>query len=229
MGVSVMGRQDAIMSSWWQSEVRKRDMSVTGVQVCVFFVQAEDGIRDLTVTGVQTCALPILVAYSIPVDPHAFGGSDNSLYESSTTPGQGLLFFGDGGVDDAEDSDMVLHEYTHAVQDWIAPGAFFGTSASEARAMAEGIADYWAFSQNYEQTVAGGRDPYCLGDWDARCDGDDPTQQCGYPPGADCLRRVDSTKTMADFQAIDQPGQKQANSASWSSALRETFDAVVAR
>src|SRR5258706_2615824 len=28
--------------------------------VCVFFLQAEDGIRDWSVTGVQTCALPIL-------------------------------------------------------------------------------------------------------------------------------------------------------------------------
>src|SRR5260370_31874430 len=31
----------------------------TGVQVCFFFFQAEDGIRDSSVTGVQTCALPI--------------------------------------------------------------------------------------------------------------------------------------------------------------------------
>ena len=30
-----------------------------GVDVLVFFFQAEDGIRDRLVTGVQTCALPI--------------------------------------------------------------------------------------------------------------------------------------------------------------------------
>src|SRR5258708_12245190 len=30
-----------------------------GVDRCVFFFQAEDGIRDDLVTGVQTCALPI--------------------------------------------------------------------------------------------------------------------------------------------------------------------------
>src|SRR2546430_11742803 len=33
-----------------------------GMELVVFFFQAEDGIRDLTVTGVQTCALPILMA-----------------------------------------------------------------------------------------------------------------------------------------------------------------------
>src|SRR3989454_8436843 len=32
---------------------------LSGVDVCVFFFQAEDGIRDYKVTGVQTCALPI--------------------------------------------------------------------------------------------------------------------------------------------------------------------------
>ena len=34
--------------------------------MCIFFLQAEDGIRGYDVTGVQTCALPI---YSIEV-PH---------------------------------------------------------------------------------------------------------------------------------------------------------------
>lgn len=170
-----------------------------------------------------------LVGYPIAVDPHALGGSDNSVYESSSAVGQGVLFFGDGGVDDAEDSDIVLHEYTHAIQDWIAPGAFFGSSASESRALAEGIADYWAFSQTYAQTLASGRDPYCIGDWDARCEGDDVTQECGYPPGADCLRRVDSTKTMADFRAVERPGQEHENGAIWSSALRDIFEGLITR
>jgi len=170
-----------------------------------------------------------LVGYPIAVDPHGVGGTDNSIYESSSTAGQGVLFFGDGGVDDAEDSDIVLHEYTHAIQDWIAPGAFFGSSGSESRALAEGIADYWAFSQTYEQTIASGRDPYCLGDWDARCEGDEPQQLCGYPAGSNCLRRVDGTKTMADFRANEQPGQEHENGAIWSSALREIFEGLIAR
>jgi hypothetical protein len=170
-----------------------------------------------------------LVGYPIAVDPHALGGADNSVYESSSTVGQGVLFFGDGGVDDAEDSDIVLHEYTHAIQDWIAPGAFFGSSASESRALAEGIADYWALSQTYVRTVSSGRDPYCIGDWDARCAGDEATQECGYPPGSNCLRRVDSNKTMADFLAVELPGQEHENGAIWSSALREIFEGLVAR
>jgi subtilisin-like proprotein convertase family protein len=170
-----------------------------------------------------------IVAYVLPVDPHSLSGADNSLYVGSSVPGQGKLYFGDGGVDDAEDPDIVLHEFFHSVQDSIAPSAFFGTSSSQSRAMGEGFSDYWAYSSNYEPGLGSGRDPYCLGDWDARCAGDDSGQNCGYPVGADCLRRVDSAKTMNDFVNADVAGTEHKNGEIWSSALREIFDALVRR
>src|SRR3989337_2799930 len=50
-----------------QSDDVRCAASVTGVEICGFLFQAEDGIRDATVTGVQTCALPILTpARSMP-------------------------------------------------------------------------------------------------------------------------------------------------------------------
>jgi subtilisin-like proprotein convertase family protein len=170
-----------------------------------------------------------IVAYAIPVDPHSLSGADNSLYVGSSVPGQGKLYLGDGGVDDAEDPDIVLHEFFHSVQDWIAPSAFFGNSASQSRAMGEGFSDYWAYSSNYEAGLGSGRDPYCIADWDARCAGDDSGQNCGYPPGADCLRRVDSAKTMNDYNNSDLSGTEHKNGEIWSSALREIFDALVRR
>lgn len=170
-----------------------------------------------------------LVAYALPVDPHSLSGADNSLYVGSSVPGQGKLYFGDGGVDDAEDPDIVLHEFFHSVQDWIAPSVFFGLSASQSRAMGEGFSDYWAYSSNYESGLGSGRDPYCLADWDARCAGDDSSQNCGYPVGADCLRRVDSAKTMNDYNNSDLSGTEHKNGEIWSSALREIFDALVRR
>ncbi len=168
-----------------------------------------------------------VAGYSIPVDPHAVGGTDNSFYTSGALPGQGELYFGDGGTDDAEDSDIMLHEFAHVMQDSIAPGAFFGSSASESRALGEGIGDYWAFSSSYVATIASGRDPYCIADWDARCAGDDPSQNCGYPAEADCLRRVDGTKTMSDFMNRNESGIEHLNGTIWSSALREIFDSQV--
>ncbi|MGZ7080788.1 MAG: proprotein convertase P-domain-containing protein, partial [Thermoanaerobaculia bacterium] len=170
-----------------------------------------------------------LVAYSIPIDPHAADGVDTSYYIPGTTAGQGALFFGDGGTDDAEDSDLMVHEYGHAIQDWIAPGVFAGANASESRAMGEGFGDYWAFSARYPATIASGRDPFCLADWDARCANDDPSQGCGYALGSNCLRRVDSTKTMSDFLRVGGAGTEHANGEIWSSALREIYVALVNR
>jgi subtilisin-like proprotein convertase family protein len=170
-----------------------------------------------------------VVAYALPVDPHSLSGADNSLYVGSIVPGQGQLFFGDGGVDDAEDPDIVLHEFFHSVQDWIAPSVFFGISSSQSRAMGEGFSDYWAYASNYEAGLGSGRDPYCLADWDTRCADDDSGQNCGYPVGTDCLRRVDSAKTMNDYNNSELSGTEHQNGEIWSSALREIFDALVRR
>jgi subtilisin-like proprotein convertase family protein len=164
-----------------------------------------------------------IVPYAIPVDPHAANGTDNSYYLPDAIAGRGALYFGDGGTDDAEDSDIMLHEYGHAIEDWIAPLTFAGTIASHSRALGEAFGDYWSFSSTYEATAASGRDPFCIGDWDARCAGDDPAERCGYPAGANCLRRVDSTKTMADYVISDASGTEHRNGEIWSSALREIF------
>src|SRR5205085_3391409 len=89
--------------------------------------------------------------------------------------------------------------------------------------------DYWSFSQNYAGTVASGRDPFCIADWDARCANDDASQRCGYRAGADCLRRVDSAKTIADYIVSETPGTEHQNGMIWSSALREIFMSLIAR
>ncbi len=76
---------------------------------------------------------------AIPFDAHATE-DDNSFYLPSTDS----LGFGEGGVDDAEDPDVILHEYGHAIQqsvnkDW---------GGKDERAMGEGFGDYWAMSSN---------------------------------------------------------------------------------
>jgi subtilisin-like proprotein convertase family protein len=167
-----------------------------------------------------------IIPYAIPVDAHAANGTDNSYYLPGALAGRGALYFGDGGTDDAEDSDIMLHEYGHAIEDWIAPLTFAGTIASQSRALGEAFGDYWSFSSTYEATVASGRDPFCIADWDARCASDDSSERCSYPAGANCLRRVDSTKTMADYVVSDASGTEHRNGEIWSSALREIFLAV---
>ena len=179
--------------------------------------RAQRYLQSLGFTGSRA-----IVGYAIEIDPHAAGGIDNSSYRITSTPGRGRLFFGDGGVDDAEDADILLHEYGHAIQDSIVPSGFTGPSSGEPRAIGEGFGDYWAFSASWAASNASGRDPFCVGDWDARC-APGPSTQCGYAPGADCLRRVDGSKSMADYLRDGSFGTEHLNGEIWSSALREIF------
>lgn len=167
-----------------------------------------------------------IVPYALEVDAHAGAGVDDSSYRY-TEPGRGRLYFGDGGVDDAEDADIVLHEFGHAIQDSIVPTGFSGPAPGEARALGEGFSDYWAFSSGWIASRASGRDPFCIGDWDARC-APGPSTQCGYTAGENCLRRVDGTKTMADYRRGGSSGIEHINGEIWSSALREIFVKAVA-
>jgi subtilisin-like proprotein convertase family protein len=174
-------------------------------------------LQSLGYTGERSVA-----AYAIEADAHSANGSDNSFFvPSATRLAEGTLHFGEGGTDDAEDADLIVHEYGHAIQEWIAPGTFGGPFTSESRALSEGFGDYWAYSTHSAQRIASGRDPFCLADWDSRCWEDDASEQCVYRPGSDCLRRVDGTRTMADFEKVDVAGVEHRNGSIWSSALRE--------
>ncbi|HJQ40657.1 MAG TPA: proprotein convertase P-domain-containing protein [Thermoanaerobaculia bacterium] len=168
-----------------------------------------------------------IAPYAIETDAHAQNGFDSSLFiPDAFHPGRGTLFFGTGGTDDAEDADLVVHEYAHALHEWIAPGSFTGTFTSQARAFGEAFGDYWAFSNHYAQRVQSGRDPFCFADWDARCWLDDASELCAYPPNSDCLRRLDSPKTMRDYDTVEAAGVEHRNGAIMSSALRELFLAL---
>jgi hypothetical protein len=101
---------------------------------------------------------------------------DNSFYQ----PGNDVIVYGTGGVDDAEDAEVIVHEYGHAVQDAQVPG--WG-SGHEGGAMGEGFGDFLAGA--YFARTSGGYGDVCIADWDAT------SYSTGKPP---CLRRMDSTK-----------------------------------
>jgi hypothetical protein len=103
-------------------------------------------------------------------------GQDNSYSWDK----KDLLRFGKGGVDDAEDAEIILHEYGHAIQDsQMTPFGKFGLSA-EAGAIGEGFGDYWAVTVS--DVIAPTADPACVADWDS----------VSYIPSVPhCLRRVD--------------------------------------
>ncbi len=83
----------------------------------------------------------------VEVDAHALNGADNSQF--SYGGGSPRLFFGDGGIDDAEDADVVIHEYGHALSYFGSPATNFGT---ERTALDEGFGDYFATS--YSRSIS---------------------------------------------------------------------------
>lgn len=81
---------------------------------------------------------------SIQADAHGASGGDNSYY----WPSVNRLSFGEGGVDDAEDVDVILHEYAHAINYEIIP---YWIHNGEQAALGEGFCDYWAASYSRQR------------------------------------------------------------------------------
>lgn len=135
-----------------------------------------------------------------PIEVNIDGQRDDNSHYSPTTKS---LTFGTGGVDDAEDAEIILHEYGHAVQDDQVSG--WGETA-EGGAMGEGFGDYLAgsfFSDSKPVKLKP-----TVGSWDAVAySGDDPP----------CLRRLDSNKKYPK----DKTGEVHADGEIWSACLWE--------
>ena len=115
-----------------------------------------------------------------------------------------VIRLGKGGVDDAEDGEVIVHEYGHAVHDSQVVG--FGSSL-DAGAIGEAFGDYLAVTVGLE--VAGapapGIDPACVADWDAvSYDATTPT----------CLREID-----LDIKLAQRRNQVHYDGQIWSRAL----------
>jgi len=133
-----------------------------------------------------------------------WNSSDKSYYDESID----TLQFGDGGVDDAEDADIIIHEYGHAIQRnqntcW--PGS---KSLGHMQAMGEGFSDYLAASFYFNDGDAKHQASHaaCIGEWDS-------TSYASGTPA--CLRRVDTDKKYP----TDLTGEEHADGEIWSRAL----------
>jgi hypothetical protein len=130
-------------------------------------------------------------------------GLDNSF---ATDAPKNELRFGKGGVDDAEDGEVILHEYGHAIHF----SQNFSFASEEAGAISEGFGDYWAV--DFSDVVAKRMGvpeltPLpCVMDWDA-------TSYTSTVPH--CLRRLD-----ANLQyPADLDGEVHDDGRIWSHAL----------
>ncbi|WP_264775702.1 M36 family metallopeptidase [Deinococcus aetherius] len=140
-------------------------------------------------------------------------GQDNSYQNDQPD----IIRLGKGGVDDAEDGEVIVHEYGHAVHAAQVPG--FGSSL-EAGSIGEAFGDYLALSVGEAVARANGapiRTPLpCIADWDS-------TSYTSTVPH--CLRRTDTGKHSPE----DVRGEVHADGEIWSRALWDIRRALGAR
>ncbi len=98
------------------------------------------------------------------------------------SPATGMITYGSGGVDDCEDADVILHEYSHALLHQILPSWRGG----ETGLLTEGLCDYLAGDWSLE--VNRDFQPYQLYNWDGNnefWDGRILNSDHHYPEDAD--------------------------------------------
>ena len=129
-------------------------------------------------------------------------GVDNSFFWDK----HDYLRLGKGGVDDAEDAEVIVHEYGHAVHDAQVPG--FGSSL-DAGSIGEAFGDYLAVTvglaadRQYGWPVRAPRP--CVMDWDS-------TSYTSTVPH--CLRRLDTGRVLEERE-----GEVHFDGEIWSAAL----------
>lgn len=132
---------------------------------------------------------------------------DLGSYNSHFDPHTKILTFGVSMIPDAEDADIIIHEYAHAIQDDQVPG--FGIT-EEGCAMGQGFGDFLAACFFAEEN--GGFNREAVGDWD------------GIGMIQHCVRRVDGKKHYPeDFLDILRC---DADSEIWSATLWDIYLAL---
>ena len=172
----------------------------------------QDTLGNATIRNFPTMA----IAHATDLDQSFY---EPDVYEDPLTfELRGILNFGDGGVDDAEDADIIVHEFAHAIQNNQNPGCFPGgdyvPQVNESRAIGEGFGDYLAASvhKNQGDSLYQSTDAPCVGDWDS-------TSYSATTPA--CLRRVDGSKHYPEDLDSNNPPDEHKDGEIWSAVLWE--------
>lgn len=144
---------------------------------------------------------------SISVNANGFIDFGRTQDQSFYSPLGKELVFGLGGVHDAEDGEIIAHEYGHAIQD---NQAGFPRSSVESQSIGEGFGDILAAL--YFTPFSGGFADALVGEWDATFyDKANPIPR---------LRPVESAKTFSDFEPS---GDVHRNGTIWAAAIWDFY------
>lgn len=161
-----------------------------------------DGSMRYINTTLGIPLMPFQYSGGVRFDPHGLSGADNSHY----LPGTGQVSFGEGGVDDDEDADVIWHELGHGLHDWLTGG-----SLSQVNGLSEGFGDYWAQSHSRALNQWTPADPEY--DWVFNWDGHNP-----FWPG-----RVTN---YSGHYPEDLTGQIHTDGQIWSTCLMTIWDDI---
>ena len=167
--------------------------------------QAQEYLQSL---GFGT-TFPGILKQPFSVKINQYGG-DNSYQTDKPF----RIRLGKGGVDDAEDAEVIVHEYGHAVHQSQVPG--YGTSL-DAGAIGESFGDYLAVTVGLDAAQQYGwpvrAEEACPMDWDAT----------SYTAAPHCIRRFDTGLTVAQRR-----NQVHYDGQIWSQAVWEIRQGYVA-
>lgn len=156
---------------------------------------------------------PYQYSGGVRFDPSGLSGADNSHY----TTGNGSLAFGEGGVDDAEDADVIIHELGHGLHDWFTAGGL-----SQVNGLSEGTGDYIAGS--YSRFKGGWTSAQAAYNWTFNWDGHNPfwggrilNYTAVYPAGlVGAIHTDGQIWATANMKIWDDIGRQKADKAFWS-------------
>ena len=138
---------------------------VTSATPQFYFDRSQSGFEDVNafyhITTMQQHiqSLGFACADSLAeIDTHAVGGADNSYFSPVSNPHR--IYYGTGGVDDAEDADVLVHEYGHSVSETAAPNS---NSGQQRNSLDEGFCDYMAGA--YSKSISTFNDNWMF-NWD---------------------------------------------------------------
>jgi hypothetical protein len=176
-------------------------------QVMAYFWVTE-AQRYLQGLGFGTGELPAVNKESQDIRINQWGQDNSYSWDKHD-----VIRLGKGGVDDAEDGEVVVHEYGHAVHDSQVAG--FGASL-DAGAIGEAFGDYLAVTVGLHTATVHdwpvNAPAACVADWDA-------VSYTTTEPH--CLRRIDSDLTVADRR-----NQVHFDGQIWSRALWDVRGAL---
>jgi len=110
--------------------------SQQGFEECMIMYHVGEFQKHINLLGYDS-----LMDLQLKADAHGQFNQDNSVFNRNG--GNPNIIFGDGGVDDAEDADVIIHEYCHGIS-WDAN--MNSNFTFERNALDEGSADYFATS-----------------------------------------------------------------------------------